>query len=225
MHIRMHMYTHMLMLVDRQASRGPFPLARTYGRIQAPRTPSCSCGKRCMPTWPCLSRRHLSPSCEAPSLRNSSSEASRAWCHATPLHARHVVLSPRAAAPGTPGRSMPLSPIRQVPGLKEGYLGLDGCMQASVSVDGGYYTKTPDNLPLIGRVPGAPAGSFICAGLSGYGVMAANAAGELLAAHVAGEDRLPQYASYADTFSPTRWMDEEYKARVASGAASQGLQI
>ena len=25
-------------------------------------------------------------------------------------------------------------------------------MVASVTVDGGYYTKTPDNLPLIGKV-------------------------------------------------------------------------
>ena len=57
-------------------------------------------------------------------------------------------------------------------------------MHASVVVDGGYYTKTPDNLPLIGPLPDAPEGVFVCAGLSGYGVMAANAAGELLARHV-----------------------------------------
>ena len=49
-----------------------------------------------------------------------------------------------------------------------------------MAVDGGYYTKVPDNLPLIGPVPGAPEGAFMCAGLSGYGLMASNAAGSLL---------------------------------------------
>ena len=95
-------------------------------------------------------------------------------------------------------------------------------MQAGVSIDGGYYTKTPDNLPLIGPLAGAPSGSFVCAGLSGYGVMAANAAGDLLAAHVAGEALPPAYAA---TFLPERWRDEAYRERVASGAAGKGLQI
>lgn len=57
---------------------------------------------------------------------------------------------------------------QMVPGLG-GYLGEDGSMHASVTIDGGYYTKTPDNLPLIGAVPNAPRGAYICAGLSGYG--------------------------------------------------------
>jgi glycine/D-amino acid oxidase-like deaminating enzyme len=108
-----------------------------------------------------------------------------------------------------------------VPRLAD-YLGNDGTMQASVSIDGGYYTKTPDNLPLIGAVPGGPEGSFICAGLSGYGVMAANAAGELLACHVAGEE-LP--TAYVDDFRPERWMDSAYVDSVAAGSADKGLQI
>ena len=110
-----------------------------------------------------------------------------------------------------------------VPRLGEAYLAADGSMQATVAIDGGYYTKTPDNLPLIGALPGAPGGSYVCAGLSGYGVMASNAAGELLAAHVAGADEaLP---SYADVFRPERWMDSGYAEAVASGAADKGLQI
>ena len=84
-------------------------------------------------------------------------------------------------------------------------------------------TKTPDNLPLIGPLVGAPEGTFVCAGLSGYGVMAANAAGELLASHVA-RDALGD-SLYADDFLPERWSREEYKGRVASGAADKGLQI
>jgi glycine/D-amino acid oxidase-like deaminating enzyme len=44
-------------------------------------------------------------------------------------------------------------------------------------VDGGYYTKTVENLPLIGPAPGLGGkgnvpGAYICAALSGYGIMA-----------------------------------------------------
>ena len=95
-------------------------------------------------------------------------------------------------------------------------------MVAHVQIDGGYYTKAPDNLPLIGPVPGAPAGAYICAGLSGYGVMAANAAGELLARHVAGA-RLPE--EYAAHFLPERWMDDGYVRGVDSGATDKGLSL
>jgi glycine/D-amino acid oxidase-like deaminating enzyme len=114
-----------------------------------------------------------------------------------------------------------------VPKLAECYLADDGSMQATVSVDGGYYTKTPDNLPLIGAVPGAPAGSFVCAGLSGYGVMASNAAGELLAAHVLGGAGAaePPLPSYAATFRPERWLESDYIEAVAAGRAGKGLQI
>ncbi len=59
-------------------------------------------------------------------------------------------------------------------------------------VDGGYYTKTGENLPLIG--PAGPDGHYVCGALSGYGVMAAAAAGDLCAAWIVGED-LPDYAS------------------------------
>jgi len=52
-------------------------------------------------------------------------------------------------------------------------------------VDGGYYTKTPENRPLIGSC--GPEGSYVLAGLSGFGIMAAPAAGELAARLVTGE--------------------------------------
>ena len=64
---------------------------------------------------------------------------------------------------------------RMVPKLGESYLKADGSMQASVAIDGGFYTQMPDNLPLIGEVPHAPRGAYVCAGLSGYGIMGANA--------------------------------------------------
>jgi glycine/D-amino acid oxidase-like deaminating enzyme len=72
-------------------------------------------------------------------------------------------------------------------------------------VDGGYYTKTRENRPLIGPLP--VAGAYVLGALSGFGVMAAPAAGELLAAHILG-DTLP---SYAPAFALARYDDSEYR--------------
>jgi len=71
-------------------------------------------------------------------------------------------------------------------------------------IDGGYYTKTRENRPLIG--PAGPEGSVVVGALSGYGVMAAAAAGELGATHVTGGS-LPDYARW---FAPGRYEDPEY---------------
>jgi glycine/D-amino acid oxidase-like deaminating enzyme len=71
-------------------------------------------------------------------------------------------------------------------------------------VDGGYYTKTVENLPLIG--PMATRGAFVVGALSGFGVMAAAAAGELIALHVTGGP-LPDYAP---AFLPSRYEDPGY---------------
>lgn len=54
----------------------------------------------------------------------------------------------------------------------------------------GYYTKTEENLPLIG--PMEVKGSYILGALSGFGTMASCAAGELIAAWVA-DNQLPDY--------------------------------
>ncbi|MGH8957938.1 MAG: NAD(P)/FAD-dependent oxidoreductase, partial [Acidimicrobiia bacterium] len=58
-------------------------------------------------------------------------------------------------------------------------------------VDGGYYTKTRENRPLIGRLP--VEGAFVVGAFSGFGVMAAAAAGEL-AAQTITDAPLPDYA-------------------------------
>ena len=58
-------------------------------------------------------------------------------------------------------------------------------------VDGGYYTKTRENRPLMGPLP--LEGAYIHAAFSGFGIMAAMGAAELLAAHVLG-DPLPDHA-------------------------------
>ena len=80
------------------------------------------------------------------------------------------------------------------------------------SVDGGYYTSTRENLPLIGPAPaadgaGAHENVLLCGALSGFGIMAAHAAGELIAAHATGGS-LP--ADYAPALSPLRYLDAEY---------------
>jgi glycine/D-amino acid oxidase-like deaminating enzyme len=59
-------------------------------------------------------------------------------------------------------------------------------------VDGGYYTKTKENRFLCGPLP--IDGAYVLGALSGYGLMAACGAGELLASHISGS-ALPEYAS------------------------------
>jgi sarcosine oxidase subunit beta len=61
---------------------------------------------------------------------------------------------------------------------------------------------------LVGPTP--TDGVFVLGGVSGYGIMSACAAGELLAAHVAG---LP-LPSYAKAFELARYDDPDYFARL-----------
>ncbi len=76
---------------------------------------------------------------------------------------------------------------RAIPALRQYY----GNMPRPVTHYGGYYARTRDNWPLIG--PMGPDGAFMVCGLSGYGTMAACAAGELCATWITGET-LPGYA-------------------------------
>ena len=84
-------------------------------------------------------------------------------------------------------------------------------------VDGGYYTKTPENRPLIG--PLDVPGTYVCSAFSGFGIMASCASGELLAKHVTGGD-LP---SYAPAFNPARYKDPDYRELVENWDASGQL--
>lgn len=72
-------------------------------------------------------------------------------------------------------------------------------------IDGGYYTKTRENRPLIGKLP--VEGAYIIGALSGFGVMAACGTGELLAAHLTGS-KLPHYAP---AFVLERYEDPGYQ--------------
>ncbi len=77
-------------------------------------------------------------------------------------------------------------------------------------VDGGYYVRTPDSRLLAGALP--IEGAYVIGGLSGHGIMSSCAAGELLAAHIAGTDLPP----YAPAFSPLRFDDPEYQSKLAN---------
>jgi sarcosine oxidase, subunit beta len=85
------------------------------------------------------------------------------------------------------------------------------------SVDGGYYTKTRENRPLIGKLP--VEGAYVIGALSGFGVMAGCGAGELLAAHLTGS-KLPDYAP---AFSLERYEDPEYQKGLEAWADSGQL--
>ena len=87
-----------------------------------------------------------------------------------------------------------------IPGLTAYFDRIPKCV-----VDGGYYTKTQENRPLIGPLP--VEGAYIIGALSGYGLMASSAAGELLAAHITG-GRLPPYAL---ALRLERYHDPEYQ--------------
>jgi glycine/D-amino acid oxidase-like deaminating enzyme len=72
-------------------------------------------------------------------------------------------------------------------------------------LDGGYYVRTPENRMLVGPTP--VSGYFLIGALSGYGLMAALGAGELLAAHLLD---LPLPA-YAPAFALARYTDPNYQ--------------
>ena len=88
---------------------------------------------------------------------------------------------------------------KMIPGAKQ-YLG----NFPRPKLDGGYYTKTYENRPLIGKLP--IEGAYIIGALSGFGIMTACAAGELLAAHIVGSE-LPGYAT---AFEINRYSNLEY---------------
>jgi len=71
-------------------------------------------------------------------------------------------------------------------------------------LDGGYYTKTRENRPLVGPLP--VGGAFVIGAVSGYGIMSACGVGELLAQHVTGA-ALP---NYAPALLLSRYQDADY---------------
>ncbi|HUG32132.1 MAG TPA: FAD-binding oxidoreductase [Acidimicrobiia bacterium] len=82
-------------------------------------------------------------------------------------------------------------------------------------VDGGYYTKTVENRPLIG--PSGVEGVHLLAGLSGFGVMVSAGAADLLARHIVGAE-LPDYAP---AFLLSRYEDPDYLPGLESADSGQ----
>lgn len=75
-------------------------------------------------------------------------------------------------------------------------------------IDGGYYTRTIENKPLIGAVD--VVGAYMIGAVSGFGIMSACGAGDLLARHIAGAG-LPAYAS---AFALSRYESPEYMKQI-----------
>ncbi len=75
-------------------------------------------------------------------------------------------------------------------------------------LDGGYYTRTHENRPLVGSM--GVGGAYVIGAVSGYGIMSACGAADLLTAHITGA-KLP---AYANDFSLTRYDDPEYLKRL-----------
>ena len=84
-------------------------------------------------------------------------------------------------------------------------------------LDGGYYTRTRENRPLVG--PRCVEGAYVAGAVSGYGIMSACGIGELLAAHVTGQE-LP---SYAPAFSLSRYDDPTYTKELETWGESGQL--
>lgn len=87
----------------------------------------------------------------------------------------------------------------------------------AAEIDGGYYTKTLENRPLVGAA--GHTGAFACCGFSGFGLMAAPAAAELVAAQICGASR----PSWEAAFLPSRYDDPMYLARLATWGSTGQL--
>ena len=90
------------------------------------------------------------------------------------------------------------------PELKQYY----GKLPRNMSHYGGFYTMTEENWPLIG--PMQTEGAYIVGALSGFGTMAACAAGSICAAWATGAE-LPEYA---EKLSLRRYQDKQFMAEL-----------
>ncbi|MGH7333927.1 MAG: NAD(P)/FAD-dependent oxidoreductase [Candidatus Rokuibacteriota bacterium] len=101
---------------------------------------------------------------------------------------------------------------RMVPALTAYVPRLPRCV-----VDGGYYTKTRENRFLAGPLP--VEGAYVIGALSGYGLMAANGAADLLADYIADRPLPP----YAPAFRLDRYADPAYQTLLNSWGDSGQL--
>ncbi len=123
----------------------------------------------------------------------------------------------QAVAPTWPLPEDPLYPEVVMRGLTTMVPGLEIYINRlpEAFVDGGYYTKTQENRPLIG--PTYVRGVHLLTGMSGFGVMVSAGAADLLAQHLVGAD-LPDYAP---AFLLSRYQDPAYRATVEVAGSGQ----
>jgi glycine/D-amino acid oxidase-like deaminating enzyme len=76
-------------------------------------------------------------------------------------------------------------------------------------VSGGFYTRTPENLPILQQVQ---SGVYIIGALSGFGVMMGCGVGEIMSRMMAGQD-VPNYVQH---FSASRYNDPAYVKQIES---------
>lgn len=124
-----------------------------------------------------------------------------------------------ATAPTFPISADPQLPELALRGLSAMLPGLAAYLERlpQTYIDGGYYTRTRENRPIVGPLP--VAGASIIGGLSGFGLMASCGAGELLAAHVTGAPLPP----YAPDLALARYDDPAYMARLEAWGADGQL--
>ena len=94
---------------------------------------------------------------------------------------------------------------RFIPGLKD-YV--DELPTPVIQISG-YYSRTPENWPIVGPVSGHP-GLYTVAALSGFGTMVACATGELISQWMLGKS-LPDYAGH---FHPDRYQNPNILAEI-----------
>ena len=75
-------------------------------------------------------------------------------------------------------------------------------------LDGGFYTRTRENRPLVG--PMGVDGAYMVGAVSGYGIMSACGVGDLLARHIT-KSELPDYSS---AFELSRYDDPAYQEKL-----------
>mmetsp|Transcript_30511 Transcript_30511/g.42491 ORF Transcript_30511/g.42491 Transcript_30511/m.42491 type:complete len:213 (-) Transcript_30511:107-745(-) len=111
-----------------------------------------------------------------------------------------------------------------VPAL-EGYVGGGAGgqpLQVGANMDGGYYTSTSDSKPVIGPLAEVSGYYFLC-GFAGYGLMAAEGAGELCAQYIARDSRSSNVASFPEwgqAFSPELPRRLAYEKRFGAPSTS-----
>ena len=90
---------------------------------------------------------------------------------------------------------------RMIPAFR-GYFG----RMPRPNLDGGFYTKSRDNRPIVGPTP--INGIYLIGALSGYGIMSSCGVGDLLSHYISGSALPP----YAKAFSLERFTDPAYLA-------------